>query len=478
MAAIVALLMFAERSAAMMLDAACQQDHNIEVERNGQVIEDVTLLNARESAVLIDGFDDVTVRNVTIRDYDCDGGGDQNEAGIACWQCSRLTVANVTIERATGGGNGIWVKNSGGGNVIRGNTISGGFDGIGGEDEFSPTGSFNRDTIIEGNDVSNCDDDGIQSEGGNDGVVIRGNTITGCLIGIAFAPNLAGLLTIEDNTIRDVVPRRGNDPACWKEGGVGAGTTRLLGNVCMAEQGDGFKQSGGFGHSIVIARDNCIQVGRYVIETFEPGPLDFDRDRLWTTDPNRFIKWADVLYGSLAGFRAATGQELSGVEAAGCDADDADDDGDLALDEDESACGGDPLNASIRPERLDGAFGGTDDDNDGETDEALPSGSVGFDCDSDGFTGSAEIFVGTEPQAGCAETDTADDEPGPDAWPVDSNDDQVVNMSDVLALKPHFNKTSPDPDYDPRFDLHGQDGAINLFDVLPYKRSFLKTCVP
>jgi hypothetical protein len=317
-AAVVGLLVFAGSSAAVTIDAACQADHNVVVERDGQVVEDLTLLNARGSAVLIDGFDDVTVRDVTIRNYDCDGGGEQNEAGIACLECSGLTIENVTIERATGGGNGIWMKNSGGGNVIRDNTISGGFDGIGGEDEFSPTGSFNRDTVIEGNEVSDCDDDGIQSEGGNDGVVIRDNTITGCLIGIAFAPNLRGLLTIEDNTILDVVPRRGNDPACWKEGGIGAGTTELLNNVCQTEEGDGFKQSGGFGHSAVVSRGNCIQVGRYVIETFEPGPLDFDGDRLWTTDDNRFIKWADTLYGSLLSFSGATGQEQNGVEAEGC----------------------------------------------------------------------------------------------------------------------------------------------------------------
>lgn len=317
-AAVVAMLVFAGNSSAVTLDAACQANHNVVVDRDGQVIEDMTLLNARESAILIDGFDDVTVRDVTIQNYDCDGGGPQNEAGIACWECSGLTVEDVTIERATGGGNGIWVKNSGGGNLIRDNTIRGGFDGIGGEDEFSPMGSFNRDTVIEGNEVSGCDDDGIQSEGGNDGVVIRDNTITNCLIGIAFAPNLSGLLTIQDNTILDVVPRRGNDPACWKEGGVGAGTTQLLDNVCQTEQGDGFKQSGGFGHSPVMARGNCIQVGRYVIETFEPGPLDFDGDRLWTTDDNRFIKWADTLYGSLAAFRGATGLEENGTEAQGC----------------------------------------------------------------------------------------------------------------------------------------------------------------
>ncbi|HSP56623.1 MAG TPA: S8 family serine peptidase [Dehalococcoidia bacterium] len=69
---------------------------------------------------------------------------------------------------------------------------------------------------------------------------------------------------------------------------------------------------------------------------------------------------------------------------------DPDDDNDGVADELEFACGADSLNAGIRPERLDGAFAGVDDDGDTQVDEALPPGAVGSDCDGDGYKGSAE----------------------------------------------------------------------------------------
>jgi hypothetical protein len=100
------------------------------------------------------------------------------------------------------------------------------------------------------------------------------------------------------------------------------------------------------------------------------------------------------------------------------------------------------------------------------------------DSDGDGFTDAQETFMGTDPQAACAGTATADDEGPPDAWPVDANDDQFVSLFDVLPMKQHFNTTSPDPDYNPRFDLKDQNGTINLFDVLPYKAFFLTSCAP
>jgi hypothetical protein len=73
------------------------------------------------------------------------------------------------------------------------------------------------------------------------------------------------------------------------------------------------------------------------------------------------------------------------------DACDPDDDNDGALDTiDLIVCEGDPMNATKRPERIDGAFAGVDDDGDTAIDEALPAGAVNFDCDGDGYEGSAE----------------------------------------------------------------------------------------
>ena len=72
---------------------------------------------------------------------------------------------------------------------------------------------------------------------------------------------------------------------------------------------------------------------------------------------------------------------------------DADDDNDLVFDADEGTCGSNPLDGASRPERVDGPFAGVDDDGDTQVDEALPPGAANFDCDGDGYKGSAEDHV-------------------------------------------------------------------------------------
>jgi hypothetical protein len=74
------------------------------------------------------------------------------------------------------------------------------------------------------------------------------------------------------------------------------------------------------------------------------------------------------------------------------DATDNDDDNDKVRDTDEANCGG-ATPSSLRPERVDGIFDNVDDDGDTLTDEALPGGSTTFDCDGDGYSGTAENHV-------------------------------------------------------------------------------------
>jgi hypothetical protein len=135
----------------------------------------------------------------------------------------------------------------------------------------------------------------------------------------------------------------------------------------------------------------------------------------------------------------------------------ADTDGDGVDNDAEVACGSNPSNGSVRPERIDGAFAGVSDDGDVDVDEALPPGAENFDCDGDGYSGQVEAgtplcsnainddggagspvmddalvndgcpVVGTFPESGvggCANSaDEADEDPGA---PV-VNDDTVVN---------------------------------------------------
>ena len=104
---------------------------------------------------------------------------------------------------------------------------------------------------------------------------------------------------------------------------------------------------------------------------------------------------------------------------------DIDDDNDGVSDVAEPPCGGDPLDITpplLRPERVDGIlFAGVDDDGDTAIDEALPVGGAGFDCDGDGYTGTAEDHVYsyipqlTGNQKTCQEYDAAFPNPTPRA---------------------------------------------------------------
>jgi YVTN family beta-propeller protein len=110
---------------------------------------------------------------------------------------------------------------------------------------------------------------------------------------------------------------------------------------------------------------------------------------------------------------------------------DPDDDNDGAYD-DEGMCGADEFDPTKQPERIDGAFAGSDEDGDGQTDEALPPGAEAYDCDGDGYSGTAEAHVYSYlPQADgdqktCQEYDLSHPNPNADIkpslrWPADFN---------------------------------------------------------
>jgi hypothetical protein len=73
------------------------------------------------------------------------------------------------------------------------------------------------------------------------------------------------------------------------------------------------------------------------------------------------------------------------------------------------------------------------------------------------------------------------DEPDPDAWPVDFNDDQLSNGQDILKFNPRFGTVAPggpgSHQYSVRFDLNG-DGIINGQDILRFNSYFGKFCSP
>lgn len=107
------------------------------------------------------------------------------------------------------------------------------------------------------------------------------------------------------------------------------------------------------------------------------------------------------------------------------------------------------------------------------------SSNPNADSDNDGFTDNIETYIGTDRNAKCASTATANDESPPDRWPVDFNDDQKVTITDLGAFIRVLNlRIGKDTLYDKRFDLTG-DGLISLSDDLTMASSYnFTTCAP
>jgi hypothetical protein len=103
-----------------------------------------------------------------------------------------------------------------------------------------------------------------------------------------------------------------------------------------------------------------------------------------------------------------------------------------------------------------------------------------MDTDKDGFSDAMETYLGTDATKSCAQTPAANDEAPLDNWPMDFNDDQRPNLSDVLKFSPVFN-TSVNATVmgvvqpSTRFDLNN-DGQINLSDVLKFAPVFGFNC--
>jgi hypothetical protein len=126
---------------------------------------------------------------------------------------------------------------------------------------------------------------------------------------------------------------------------------------------------------------------------------------------------------------------------------------------------------------------GVDSDNDGIDDaqdncrywtnagQALPPWPVATDDpDCDGFSTAEEFSMNTYWDFQCPITILFD------AWPPDFTKDRLVNIIDVLAIKPAFNLPAAS---NPRFDLSSGGGTnINIVDVLVMKNFFTMTCTP
>jgi len=315
------------------IDAECIRETGLTISgANDVLVRGILVKRPTFIGIVVgDGAARATIDGNTVQDYNCTAGagqsGDQLNSGIAAYYAGPgQRITNNTITRRVqlpgpkaGQGDGIWFKSnsenpSGGGHYIAGNTIVGGFDGIGGEVESDIHGSFDRDTLIENNTISFCGDDGIQVEGGDVNVTVRNNTIRECGSGISFAPNLIGPLFIQGNTIISSTTGILGNWMCFKIGQdmARSGLTYISDNVCQA--GDGIQQTNG-GIGRYITSNNKFTVSAYIFELFEmpAAGSSFNNDCMISSDTNgRFTKWNGTVYSTLAAFRSASGHEANG----------------------------------------------------------------------------------------------------------------------------------------------------------------------
>lgn len=316
--------------AGAVLDGGCGLTHGVAINNIPDVtVQGLTIRNYRGSGVQVYGqdADRISVLGNDIHDFACAGGSNSTYAGVSFWYSGshQRVVGNTIRYRAAqptrGGQNGIWFKSSdgageasGGYHTVTDNRVIGGWDGIGGEGEDSVHGVWDGNATVLRNHVSDCWDDGISAEGFTGGSHFSDNVVENCGLGFANASrNNRGEVRFERNVITSNAVGYYGNQACFKLGDGGSQTAHIVGNRCTLTVGDGLAQTNA-GISTLVVTDNVWSTGRYVYEiTNLPGAgTVFDRNCLHTTDPTRFVKYANARYLTLAEFRAATGQEAQG----------------------------------------------------------------------------------------------------------------------------------------------------------------------
>jgi hypothetical protein len=157
-----------------------------------------------------------------------------------------------------------------------------------------------------------------------------------------------------------------------------------------------------------------------------------------------------------------------------CDTSDVDDDNDTLADVDETGFWmTNPLlpdsDGDSRPDSVDNCPTWANPQSN------LPSWPIiPVDADCDGFTSVAESRLGTNQSRQCAQTGSPDDE-ALDAWPVDLNDDRIVDSTDMTRLGSAYNTGAGSPGFNPRFDLNG-DRSVDVADLVLVASFYGKTC--
>ncbi len=211
------------------------------------------------------------------------------------------------------------------GTVIRRNVFHDYFDGLGVCPESSA--AVTNETDVYENLVYRAGDDGMETDGRCSNLRIWGNTFHDVLVGISLAPVYDGPVY----AIRNLIYRTGagnNDytgsPFKFNSGYDPSGPMYLFHNTgdaaLTAPRSSGLDIKSPGDWALIYARNNIWAGTEYALNNANPTqPLDLDYDNLYTTQAGELAWWAglpDRHLNTLAELRAATGQELHGLNVA------------------------------------------------------------------------------------------------------------------------------------------------------------------
>lgn len=284
-------------------------------------IKGLTIRSTTWGSIVISGCNDIIVEDCTfIHDTA------QSESGAIMLydgteKCLiQRNIFHITSPNQVDNQHAVYRWRAGGGHVFRHNTVDTANnalqDGWGGGPE-DVTG-YSQDSDLYGNTIIGANDDGLQPEGGNVNIRVWNNRIENGLMGIGSCPALLGPIYIFRNVIinKDFYSESGGG-GMYKLGDSSYGRIYSYHNTYYTTQDshNGYTvTNGGFGN--MVSRNNIIHAGRYTIEfghDYDIEDHDFDYDNLYTTDPDRFVKWGDWKPLSLDAFQSGSGQESHGM---------------------------------------------------------------------------------------------------------------------------------------------------------------------
>lgn len=227
-----------------------------------------------------------------------------SDSGVTAWPWDAVKGKDAE-------GRGIFLE-GGRGTVVRGNSVTGMFDGIGPSLFSSPAvydDTLNRDLDIHDNLVTDVLDDGLEPEGACLNVRLWGNRVRGARMALSLDPVTVGPVYAVRNVLEDFTA------SGLKLGNATAGPIFFYHNTVATSvpATDGIEPAGPWEN--VTFRNNLIVGTRYALEDVHlAGFADLDYDLLYTSDPTRFVKLAAKRYADLAAL-AGDGYERHGLSA-------------------------------------------------------------------------------------------------------------------------------------------------------------------